>query len=387
MPLLPAKCPICGAILNIESKKEAAVCPSCNNAFVVEKAINNYNTYNTITADTVVVQGESEKEQLNKNGETYIKLGSWEKAREAYQQMVEKFPDDYRGWWGLVVCCHREIKTEMDYHNLIWRMEAIAKLAPDDKLLEYRRIIDEKLHEQAVLNAKKNTAQKLGEVKAACSNSETLIQELQPKIQSHLKEIEDADIRLKKQLEIVQQGEKIDLGNGYSYDSLTAVGKYNSSVDGLERCENEVKKASCKKIIWYGICIIAFLFGGSGLKIISAIFLLFSVFLNEFMDAGDSSIIRIMRERTECQKKLDANSQDVRLAVQNLNKNTVSYARRHIEDYNKRIEQAKNTIQSSTELLAYGEDAIYLFYLAQWHKTFELDTISYNSTLKNYLSL
>lgn len=44
MPLVPAKCTVCGAVLTIDSTKETAVCQSCDNAFVVEKAINNYNT-------------------------------------------------------------------------------------------------------------------------------------------------------------------------------------------------------------------------------------------------------------------------------------------------------------------------------------------------------
>ena len=187
MPLLPAKCPICGAILNIESEKEAAICPSCNNAFVVEKAINNYNTYNTITADTVIVQGESEKEQLNKNGETYIELGSFGKAKEYYEQLVERFPDDYRGWWGLIRCkiqytndgvdktyvayqckkcgafsnaltlrcpsCNESNSvTRVTYfskeqgYDLNHHLHILEKLAPNDVYTEYKKIVDHFLH-------------------------------------------------------------------------------------------------------------------------------------------------------------------------------------------------------------------------------------------------
>lgn len=46
MPLVAAKCTQCGANLQIDSAKDAAVCPYCNTPFVTEKAINNYNTYN-----------------------------------------------------------------------------------------------------------------------------------------------------------------------------------------------------------------------------------------------------------------------------------------------------------------------------------------------------
>lgn len=57
MPLVPCKCTNCGAILQMDSSKDAAVCEFCGSAFVVEKAINNYNLTNHITADVVNVYG------------------------------------------------------------------------------------------------------------------------------------------------------------------------------------------------------------------------------------------------------------------------------------------------------------------------------------------
>lgn len=71
MPLVQAKCTACGAVLTFESTQEAAVCQSCDNAFVVENAINNYHAYNitinNITAENMVGDAESEKEQLYRN--------------------------------------------------------------------------------------------------------------------------------------------------------------------------------------------------------------------------------------------------------------------------------------------------------------------------------
>ena len=62
MPLMPAKCTNCGGNLEVESARDAAICPHCGSAFITEKAINNYNTYNQIHADTVIVQGERDFE-------------------------------------------------------------------------------------------------------------------------------------------------------------------------------------------------------------------------------------------------------------------------------------------------------------------------------------
>ena len=43
MKFVPATCTKCGAALDVDPSQEAAVCPYCDTAFIVEKAINNYN--------------------------------------------------------------------------------------------------------------------------------------------------------------------------------------------------------------------------------------------------------------------------------------------------------------------------------------------------------
>ena len=57
MPLVAAKCTSCGASLQVDITKEAAVCPYCGTAYIVEKAINYYNTTNQIHADVVNIYG------------------------------------------------------------------------------------------------------------------------------------------------------------------------------------------------------------------------------------------------------------------------------------------------------------------------------------------
>lgn len=59
MPLVQVKCTNCGANLEIDNTLDAAVCPYCNVPFVVEKAINNYNTANHISAGPVNAYGGS----------------------------------------------------------------------------------------------------------------------------------------------------------------------------------------------------------------------------------------------------------------------------------------------------------------------------------------
>ena len=62
MPVVEAKCTNCGAALSVDDSKEAMVCQFCGEAFIVEKAINNYNITNNIQAQTVFINSVSDFE-------------------------------------------------------------------------------------------------------------------------------------------------------------------------------------------------------------------------------------------------------------------------------------------------------------------------------------
>ena len=64
MALLDAKCTNCGGVLKIEAEKEAAVCSYCGSAFVVQKAVQNFNTVNNIYAQNVNVQNVGKDYQI-----------------------------------------------------------------------------------------------------------------------------------------------------------------------------------------------------------------------------------------------------------------------------------------------------------------------------------
>ncbi len=65
MPLVNAKCTNCGATLTIDNNKEAAVCEFCNSAFIVEKAINNYNITHNINANVVNIYNQANNTSNN----------------------------------------------------------------------------------------------------------------------------------------------------------------------------------------------------------------------------------------------------------------------------------------------------------------------------------
>lgn len=105
MPLVAAKCTQCGANLQIDSSKDAAICPNCNTPFVTEKAITNYKTYYEYKIEKADVHIHDEKsvETRLKNAEIFFKKhNNIDKAYELFHSVANDAPGDYRGWWGLV---------------------------------------------------------------------------------------------------------------------------------------------------------------------------------------------------------------------------------------------------------------------------------------------
>lgn len=106
MPLVQAKCENCGGILTVNSNLKAANCPHCGAAYIVQDAINNYNTFTRIEnlhAGVVNVSSENSVEGRLRAADAYLKLNDYGRALNEYDQVTKLVPQDYRGWWGKAV--------------------------------------------------------------------------------------------------------------------------------------------------------------------------------------------------------------------------------------------------------------------------------------------
>ena len=105
MPLVPAKCISCGAILKVDDTLDAAVCDYCRTPFIIDKAINNYtinNQYTINAAGVNIVNGLSTEDKLN-NADTFLNVHKdYAKAEKFYSEATDEEPSNYRGWWGLL---------------------------------------------------------------------------------------------------------------------------------------------------------------------------------------------------------------------------------------------------------------------------------------------
>lgn len=109
-----AKCTQCGANIEVDSTKEAGICPCCETAFITEKAVHNYNinnitnnTYNTVNniqgKEIHIHQGENSDKLYNDiKGLIQRKklFDEWGSYNQLFEDLFAKFerlnPLDYR---------------------------------------------------------------------------------------------------------------------------------------------------------------------------------------------------------------------------------------------------------------------------------------------------
>lgn len=101
MPLVQAKCTNCGANLEVDNAKDAAVCQYCNSAFIVEKAINNYTTYitnnNNFAGANINILG-IDAENYIKLASNALKVGNGQEAYNYAKKALEAQPESSAAW-------------------------------------------------------------------------------------------------------------------------------------------------------------------------------------------------------------------------------------------------------------------------------------------------
>lgn len=57
--------------------------------------------------------GTASLERLLQNGATYLRLSNYSFAKEVYTTVTKEYPEEHRGWWGLIVCETRNFSDVM----------------------------------------------------------------------------------------------------------------------------------------------------------------------------------------------------------------------------------------------------------------------------------
>ncbi len=101
MPLINLKCNSCGGDVSFDSNSDIGFCPCCGSKYIKETPVNNYttNVKNTFNDANITIMGE-DKEKLLDDANTFMRLKKYDSAEKKYSVIIEKWPQDYRGWYG-----------------------------------------------------------------------------------------------------------------------------------------------------------------------------------------------------------------------------------------------------------------------------------------------
>ena len=131
MSFVKAQCTNCGAALDVEPSLEAAVCPYCHTAYIVQKAINNYTTNitNQINAQNVTVLGGKGFSDYLETARALLDV-SPEDGLKACEEAIALQPTSYEARALYVKYIFNEFEVPEDAIN------ALIALTPADKKKE-----------------------------------------------------------------------------------------------------------------------------------------------------------------------------------------------------------------------------------------------------------
>lgn len=116
MPLVAAQCTNCGAALQVDNSKDAAVCQYCGSAFIVEKAIHNYeinNTYRIENANIIVNDEKSFAKRMAAAEEYLYQLKEYNAAYEIFNEIESLAPTNYKVWYGKICSQTKDFNADV----------------------------------------------------------------------------------------------------------------------------------------------------------------------------------------------------------------------------------------------------------------------------------
>lgn len=144
MNLISAKCPNCGANIKVDGESKTGRCEFCGAEYITQDVVNQYsvnNHYSTVQYVTKNIAGGTglEAEEYIRNGDVFISLNMYDKAKKAYSQAIELNPGDWRGWFGMVKACTKNFTDYEDTEHYGFYAKA-QKVATEEQRIEMNRL-------------------------------------------------------------------------------------------------------------------------------------------------------------------------------------------------------------------------------------------------------
>ena len=131
--------------------------------------------------------GSVDMHQRNlKNAETHIRLQNYSAAEVLYKDIVNDYPDDYKGWWGLIVCATKDFtEFNCDFNQINTWYKYVRQLSTPEQVDETEKAYLPFLQKVAELDANNDTEKVIGII----ANHKQSITDNQQKISSFTKRL------------------------------------------------------------------------------------------------------------------------------------------------------------------------------------------------------
>ncbi len=141
MNLVSAKCPNCGADIEVDDTKTHYVCKYCKKNIIKDDKLLKKISINGIQTNSDLIVSANE----------LLEMDEYLKAKKLFLEFAEKCPNDYQGWLGLLICRTRNF-TIRD-NNILFKKDVenyynhFQKTAPNEMKIQYDKIMEEYFNE------------------------------------------------------------------------------------------------------------------------------------------------------------------------------------------------------------------------------------------------
>lgn len=297
-------------------------------------------------------------ERLIQNSNTYLKLDNYPAAQEVFSRITKEYPEDYRGWWGLIVCETKSLSVVLEDLSLLdtWfkyakQLSTAEVFAPlENEYVAYMKIAVE------------------GDVDKELSEIYIILNNLNASIETFIEQ--------RKQVE-QQKQQRFSLFENQSRNADAAISEAQHNIDIKKKCKVQSQQLAKSAKIVFGVGILLLLAGiwwdgdysyanyliSGGLRMLGIIcaivgFIMWLVTSDIPGDKGDDAQISHAQSQLKVAEKAKVDNRS------QYEKDICEFDSK-IASINRKIQQVEGRIAECEKYLSHGKDKMAEMFLAQ----------------------
>jgi hypothetical protein len=305
----------------------------------VKKVLESTTIKNTV--EKVDVDSAASLGRLIKNSNIYLQLNNYLDAQEVFTRITKEYPEDYRGWWGLILCATKGLKvmcsdlSSLDiWYGYVKQLSMPEAFVPlEAEYVAYGKIVADSM---AVAE-------------------EIEINEIINSFNANINVYNESKVQIEK----AKEQRKIRYRNEIDESNREIV----SAKENVVRCKKQLERCGSKKAIVTST--ISFIFS-AGVGVITEIYALMFIgiigvimmgygIVTKFWSPSSPLMVAYETAITNAQKFLENALWGVKTKENQFNID-IGQSDKEVEKINSEIEQVKKKIKDCKEYLTYEKD-------------------------------